>query len=102
MKIEMHGRQYVSRINIDILGVKGFMGILKFWTYRNETWKSTGNLVLKMDTNPDTIPVLVLTIYSQDMSNVHLTTILSYYQDRKNAFCKNTVTAGLSLCSSSM
>ena len=41
-----------------------------------------------MDTHPDTIPVLVLTIYSQDMSHVQLTTLLSLYQDRENALCK--------------
>lgn len=45
-------------------------------------------LFLKMKRNPDTIPVLVLTIYSQDMSHEHLTTVLSLYQDRESAFCK--------------
>lgn len=45
-------------------------------------------LFLKMKRNPDTIPILVLTIYSQDMSHEHLTTVLSLYQDRESAFCK--------------
>lgn len=40
-----------------------------------------------MDTHPDTAQVLVLPIYSQDMSHVHLTTLFSYYQDRENALC---------------
>ena len=41
-----------------------------------------------MDTHPDTAPVLVLPIYSEDMAHVHLATLFSYYQDRENALCK--------------
>ena len=49
-KYDMYGRQCWRRINIGILKVKGAMSILESWKNQSETWKSPGNLFLKVRT----------------------------------------------------